>query len=275
MHIIFLSSLIPLPTLTEKIMTDLVSLTIEGGIATVTLNRPEKKNAFNDEMILQLGKAIENSNAGENCSCIVLRAEGNIFSAGLDLESANQDDPAGKLENIWKPVILSIVESKKLVVTEINGPAIGFGAAIALAGDIAFMAEEAFFQLPFADFGWVPDCGLTWMLYQQVGAKKAIEVILSGERYDGQSAATIGLVNHACKTDELTSNVSKFAKRLASLPPLAIQQAKKNLAFSIQNSIADTMSLEAQSQGRLFKTEDAAEAMQAFIEKRRPVFKGK
>lgn len=256
-------------------MTDLVSLAIEDGIATVTLNRPEKKNAFNDEMVLQLGKAFENANADEACSCIVLRAEGNIFSSGLDLEGANQDDAAGKLENVWKPMILSIVESDKPVISEINGPAIGFGAAIALAGDIAFMAEDAFFQLPFADFGWVPDCGLTWMLYQQLGTKKALEVMLSGQRYDGQSAENFGLVNHACSAEQLTDNVSKFAKRLACLPPIAIQQAKKNLAFSIQHSVAETMSQEAKSQGLLFKTEDAAEAMQAFIQKRRPVFKGK
>lgn len=256
-------------------MTELVNLSTESGIATVTLNRPEKKNAFNDEMILQLGKAIERANNADDTRCIVLRAAGDIFSAGLDLEGANQDDAAGKLENVWKPVILSIVESKKLIVSEINGPAIGFGAAVALTADISFMSEQAFFQLPFADFGWVPDCGLTWTLYQQLGGKKAIEVMLSGERYDGQSAAQLGLVNHACKNKELRERVSQFAMRLASLPPLATQQAKKNLAFSMQNSIADTMSQEAESQGVLFKTDDAAEAMQAFIQKRKPVFTGK
>lgn len=256
-------------------MTDLITLKVEAGVAIIALNRPEKKNAFNDEMILQLGKAIEGANADLACNCIVLRAEGNIFSSGLDLEGASQDDPAAKLENVWKPVILSIIKSKKLAISEVNGPAIGFGAAVALACDISFMAEEAFFQLPFADFGWVPDCGLTWMLCQQLGAKKAIEVILSGERYDGQSAERLGLVNQACKAEKLSDSVSKLAKRLASLPPLATQQAKQNLAFAIDHSIEETMSQEAQSQGTLFKTEDAAEAMQAFIQKRRPVFKGK
>ena len=256
-------------------MTNLVTLRIENSIATVTLNRPEKKNAFNDAMMQQMGEALASANTSEEANCIILRAEGNIFSAGLDLEGANQDDAADKLENVWKPAILNIAESNKPVIVEINGPAIGIGASIALAGDICYMANEAFFQLPFADFGWVPDSGLTWMLYQQLGAKKAYEVMLNGERLDGQSAAAMGLVNQAYSSEELTEKVDGIAKRLSRLAPLAVQHAKKNLAVATHSTLSQTMTQEAQTQGILFKTEDAAEAMQAFMQKRKPVFKGK
>lgn len=256
-------------------MFEFISVTDNAGIATITLNREAKKNAFNDEMVQQLGSAVATVNRDDMTQCIVIKANGAIFSAGLDLEGANQENAADNLENNWKPVILSLVESEKPVIAQVAGPAIGFGAAVVLACDIVVMSEDAFFHLPFNDFGWVPDCGLTWMINQQVGAKTAFEIITSGKRLSGTEAESIGLVNRALNLEELDGYVQTIAGRLASLPPLAVQQTKRNLAFANANSIADTMSQEARSQGKLFQTEDAAEAMAAFIQKRKAVFKGR
>lgn len=254
--------------------TDLVIYEVMGGLATLTLNRADKKNAFNDDMMQAFGEAIAKANSNKAVRSVLLKADGDIFCSGLDLAGANYEDPAHTLETVWKPVILSIAQSPKIFVAAINGPAIGFGAAVALACDICVMSDSAFFQFPFVSFGWVPDCGLTWLLTQQIGPKKTLQYLTTGERITADKALSLGLVNQLETADALLAACSKMAGIIAMQAPLALTAVKANVAAATTQPMADVMSLEAKVQGQLFASNDAVEAMKAFMQKRAPVFTG-
>ena len=254
-------------------MSKLVRTEIRNGVACIILNRGEKKNAFNDDMMNAFGVAISSVVDDPSARAVIIQAEGSVFCSGLDLADANQGDARHKLENVWKPIILSISEAPKPFLACVNGPAIGFGVAIVLACDIVHMAKETFLQMPFVDFGWVPDNGLTWQLTRLLGPKKAIELIASGDRLSGKTCASIGLANHAHDLSELVEHTFNHATKLAAKPPLALAHLKQLISKSQQLALPDLMSEEAASQEFLFTTKDAAEAKQAFMQKRPPVFR--
>ena len=255
-------------------MSALVETEIEKSVARILLNRPEKKNAFNDAMMDAFGAAISKVVSDPAAQVVIIQSKGSIFCSGLDLADANQGDARHKLENVWKPIILSISEAPKPVIASVGGPAIGVGAAIVFACDIIHMAKESFLQLPFIDFGWVPDNGLTWHFTRLLGPKKAIELFASGERLSGEVCAALGLVNQVHELSNLASQTEKHAQTLAAKPPLALAHLKQLISKSQQIALPDLMSEEAASQEFLFSTKDAAEAMQAFMQKRPPVFRG-
>lgn len=252
-----------------------VDYAVEAGVASVTLNRPEKKNAFNDQMVQELGAAIAAASEDNEVRSIVIAAEGNVFSSGLDLEGASNPSPKETLDTVWKPVLLDIAECRKMVITVVNGPAIGFGVAIALAGDMCLMSNEAFFQLPFTGFGWVPDCGLTWQLTRQLGEKRACEYIATGKKLTAAACAESGLVNAAVPAGQLAAEVTSLTQGLMLKAPLALERAKMLVRQSPLVSRSKLMTMEAEVQEFLFATEDAAEAIRAFVEKRSPKFQGK
>lgn len=252
----------------------LVRLDIDDNLATITLARAAKKNAFNDDMMSAFGKALDQVNGHSDIRTVTIAAEGDIFCSGLDLAGANFSDPAATLETVWKPTILKIANSDKIYIAAINGPAIGFGGAIALVCDICLMSNQAFFQFPFVSFGWVADCGLTWALTRQMGPKKALEYLATTDRIDAHQAVTLGLVNRAVPSADLQETTETLSKKIARQAPLALKYIKSNINAATTQSREDNMSLEAQVQGELFASKDAAEAMKAFIEKRPPNFTG-
>ena len=249
-------------------------------IATITLNRPEKLNALNDQMALELSDAMTNLDRDEETRVIILTGSGNAFSAGADLNetflkpalekkpsrvmSGWPEEACGLFRRITKPIIASI-----------NGPAIGFGCAVCLTCDIRIAAKSAKMGLGFVRVGTIPGDGATYFLPRLVGFGKACELIYTSRIIDSAEAEKIGLVNIVVDDADLESTTYNFAKTLIEAPPLALWWAKQVLYQSLDSSLTSQLRLETIGQKACFSTEDFIEAVQSFLEKRRPVYKGK
>ncbi len=244
------------------------------GIATITLNRPEKLNAFDWEMEAEFFKALGEVGQDKDVRVLVITGVAPAFSTGADVEEMLQRTAAkGGLtgEERYDLPFRDMVP----VIASINGLAIGAGLTITLQCDIRIAAEEARFSLPFVTFGIVPEAGSTYFLSRLVGIAKACELVFTGKTITAKEAKEIGLVNEVVPGAELKEATYKLAKRIAQAPPLAIRMAKKGLYQGLEASIKDQIEFEKSTLMTLMRTEDFQEAIRAFQEKRRPVFKGK
>jgi len=244
------------------------------GIATITLNRPEKLNAFNWEMEAEFFNALEEVGQDKDVRVLVITGAGPAFSTGADVEETLQKTvEEGGLtgEERYDLPFRNMVP----VIASINGFAVGAGLTITLQCDIRIAAEEARFLLPFVTFGLVPEAGSTYFLSRLVGIAKACELVFSGKTITAKEAKEIGLVNEVVPGAELKEATYKLAKRIAQAPPLAMRMAKKGLYQGLEASIKDQIEFEKSALMTLMRTEDFQEAIKAFQEKRKPVFKGK
>lgn len=255
-----------------------VKLEIEGEIATIYINRPEKMNSFDPVLRKELLEVVTLVDESEDLRVAILTGTGRAFSAGADLTAINDQDSwsvLAELENEYKPILLKINQSNKLFITAVNGAAAGAGSAFALIGDLCVMADNAFLLEAFAAIGLVPDCGASWFLSRKLGPKVALELILSGEKISANRCLELGLANKVVPADSLIEEAKKLAQFMASKAPLAVQYSKKLVNSTPDMSLSDTISLEAEYQEILVKTEDSSEGRAAFMEKRKPIFKGK
>lgn len=260
-------------------MTDLLETT-QDGIAWLTLNRPERLNAFSPAMLLALGEALQRLGGDASVGAIVITGAGRGFCAGGDvktMESRAGQSFEERVEGLRRmhqlPLLLRTIP--KIVIAMVNGPAAGAGLGLAMACDLRIAARSARFATGFAGVGYSGDFGGSWSLTRLVGTAKARELYFLGDIVDGTTAASIGLVNRVVDDEILQDETRTLARRIADGPRIAYGYMKRNLFAAETEPLAAVLEMEAVHQARTAMTEDHLEASTAFVEKRRPVFKGR
>lgn len=257
-------------------MTDTIAYDVKDGIATITLNRPESLNAFNREMRHGLNQATEQAANDESVRVVVLRGAGRAFCSGADLaEGLPADQVKGIIENEFKPALMNLATMPKPVIASVRGAAAGIGASFAFACDLTVMSDGAFFMMPFAMIGLVPDGGATMQLVRAVGQRKAYEMAIEGTRLSAQDAAEYGLANRVVLDADLETETMEWAKSLCDKAPLALACTKQVVRDVALAGLDQSISIEAEVQAGLAASEDCAEGIRAFFEKRPPVYRGR
>ncbi len=248
----------------------------EGGVATITLNRPEVLNAVNDRMAEELLEALRRAEREPEVRCVVLTGAGRAFCAGQDLRAREGEfSYAQHVRTRYVPLISKIQSLEKPVVAAVNGVAAGAGASLALACDLRVAAEEAAFLQAFARIGLVPDSGATYFLPRMVGLGKAFELCYLAEPLPAPEAARLGLVNWVVPGAQVLGKAKEVASRLAAGPTRAYGLTKRALYRNLHANLLDAMDYEAMLQDAAGRTQDHREGVQAFLEKRPPRFAGR
>ena len=249
------------------------------GVARITLNRPDVLNAISPELITAYGEAIQRAGSDETIRAVLVTGAGRGFCAGADLNSSGSPQrkmSSGQLlRTLYHPAIVGMRTMPKPVITAVNGVAAGAGMSIALAGDIVLAAQSASFLQAFSKIGLVPDAGSTWFLPRLVGDVRARALALLADKIPAEDAQQMGMVWKVYPDDQLAAEAQALAARLAKMPTKAYSLIKVALNASGDNSLADQLELEADSQDIASKTEDFREGVQAFLQKRQPDFKGR
>ncbi len=247
-------------------------------IATITLNRPDVLNALDDALIRALREAVERAAGDDAVRAVLITGAGRGFSSGADLASVPPSpslDLGQLLRERYHPVILAMRSMPKPVVCAVNGPAAGAGMSIALAGDIVLAARSAYFVQAFSKIGLVPDAGSTWFLPRYAGDVRARAMALLAERIDAPTAERFGLVWQVLDDEQLMPHARQLAARLAAQPTRACALIKQALNDSFGRDLPAQLELEASLQTQAGRTEDFAEGVAAFLQRRAPVFKGR
>ncbi len=259
-----------------------VDLRIEDGVAEVTLNRPERLNAWNQQFGDELRSALLEDCADDSVRSVLITGAGRGFSSGADLkdmlEQAVSGEPAPDvgdlLRNRYHPIIVGIRTLPKPVVAAVNGPAVGIGCSLALACDLIWAAESAIFGLAFVNIGLVPDGGSTFLVPAAVGKARALEMALLGDPVSAAEANSWGLINRVVPDARLMDDARDLARKLASGPTLSYANSKRALNNSVLKNMEEQLELEAQIQSEMTHTADFGEGVQAFVEKREARFQG-
>lgn len=249
-----------------------------GGVATLTMNRPETRNALNQPLLAALRETCEGLDDDPEIRAVVLTGAGAGFCSGADLKAAMaESNPPSNEERIerFHAIIRAIVNSKKPFVAALNGGAVGFGADLALACDLRVMSTEAYIQEKFVKIGLMPDGGGTFWLPRLVGIGRALEFMLLGTKIDSAQAEQLGLTNRVAAPGDLMAVAEELARELAGGPPLAFAEIKAATRASWTGTALDALDREKEAQSRLLSTEDMGEGVTAWAQRRAPVFKGK
>ena len=247
------------------------------GVATVTLDRPDALNALTVPLKEGLVDAFRAFASDDAVRAVVLTGAGRAFCAGQDLHERLQPDAlplADEIRARYNPLIRAMRALPKPIVAAVNGVAAGAGASLAFACDIRIAAEDASFLLAFGRVGLIPDSGATWLLPRLIGGAKAAELALTTDPLSAADAERLGLVARIVPAAELLSEARALAGRLAAAAPVALALTKEALERSWTSSFEEQLELEAELQGRAGSTADHAEGIAAFIERRRPHFRG-
>ena len=247
-------------------------------IGKTTLNRPEKYNSFVREMALALQNILNDCANDDSIRCILITGSGKAFCAGQDLKEAT--DPEGpEIEQIvrehYNPIIRKIREIEKPVIAAVNGIAAGAGANVALACDIVVAGQSANFIQAFSKIGLIPDSGGTYFLPRLIGLPKATALMMTGESISAEKAEKMGMIYAVYEDAEFESESLQLAKSISEMPTKGLGYTKRLLTHSLNNSLDEQLDLEAETQALSAKSEDHKEGVQAFLEKRPPVFTGK
>jgi 2-(1,2-epoxy-1,2-dihydrophenyl)acetyl-CoA isomerase len=255
-----------------------IGLKIENKVATITLNRPEVFNSFNREMALLLQNVLDDCEANPEVRAIVLTGNGKAFCAGQDLKEVTDPDlnPGFKkiLEEHYNPIILKIRNLNKPVIAAVNGVAAGAGANIALACDIVVAHVKVNFIQAFSLIGLVPDSGGTYILPRLIGFQKATGLAMLGDKIGAEEAEKMGMIYKCVSLDTFEQTVKDLALKLANMPTKALGMIKELFNASKTNTLEDQLAMESKYQIEAAQSEDYKEGVAAFIEKRKPNFKG-
>lgn len=251
-----------------------------GGVATITLARPERLNAFNAAMHADLRRALDDCETDTAVRVVVLTGEGRAFSSGQDL---TEDLPRGgdgaidlstPLARDYNPLVRRLMGFPKITLVALNGPAVGAAMNIALCCDIAVAARSAYLQEAFIRIGLVPDAGGTWILPRILGPKRALALMLTGDPVPAEEAQRLGLLFQVYDDASFGGEATALARRLAESPALAARLTKRAVAESSGNALEDQLALEAMLQREAGSSPDFAEGLAAFRDKRPPRFSG-
>jgi 2-(1,2-epoxy-1,2-dihydrophenyl)acetyl-CoA isomerase len=254
---------------------------VADGVATLTLNRPERLNALSAPIMEGLLEALPRLAADEGVGAVVLTGAGRAFCAGGDVKRmAEQTVPRSSEEDVAllrarMDISRLLHEMPKPTIAMVNGPAAGAGLAMALACDLRFAGQSARFVTAFAKVGFSGDFGGSYFLSKLVGTGKARELYFTAEPLDAAQALALGIANRVVPDAELAATTMAFAKKLAAGPRIALGLMKQNLNAAENGTLAELLDLEARRQIETGKTEDHKEAAKAFVEKRAPVFRGR
>ncbi|HKZ78208.1 MAG TPA: enoyl-CoA hydratase [Pyrinomonadaceae bacterium] len=261
-------------------MPEHIDIDEQSGIVTITLNRPEKLNAFSGHMRRDLAEALEEAGSDRSVRVVVITGAGRAFCAGGDVafmaELIERQDAEefARLLGAAQRVITSIREMTKPVIAAINGPASGAGCNLALACDLRIASTNATFSQSFVKVGLHPDWGGTYFLPRLVTPNKACELFFLGEVIDAEEAWRLGIVNRVVKPEELNAVTQEFADRLRNAAAISIAAAKQAVYLSDAANLEEMLRYETETQMRCFASQDAREGIRAFLEKRASKFTG-
>jgi 2-(1,2-epoxy-1,2-dihydrophenyl)acetyl-CoA isomerase len=256
-----------------------IQKTIQNGVATLTLNRPEVFNSFHREMALLLQKELDSCATNDAVRAIVLTGNGKAFCAGQDLKEVTDPNlnPGFKkiLEEHYNPIITKIRALDKPVLAAVNGVAAGAGANIALACDIVIAHEKVSFIQAFSKIGLVPDSAGTFFLPRLIGFGKASALMMLGDKVSATEAENLGMIYKVTTLEDFQTEVQTIATTLAQMPTKALGMTKQLLNASMSNTLEAQLAFESKLQIEAAQSEDYAEGVAAFVGKRKPEFKGK
>jgi enoyl-CoA hydratase/carnithine racemase len=252
---------------------------LRDGIATITLDRAEKMNAFAGSMREDLLRAIEAAVVDPAARVLVITGAGRAFCAGGDIDNMarlkSEGAPFDEIEALMgagAAVVRALQAFDRPTLAAVNGPAAGAGLGLALACDLRLAADTATFGATFSRIGLHPDWGCSWSLPRLVGPSRALRMIWTGEVIDAAHAARIGLVDQLVPTGDFQNSVAALAKRLAAAPPVAVARAKQAIERSARATLEEMLAFEVEAQRAAWESSDSGEGIAAFVEKRPPRF---
>lgn len=255
-----------------------INFEILNGVAKITLSNPEKYNAFYRDMALELQSRLDECQENDDIRAVFLTGQGKAFCAGQDLEEAISSD-GPELSKIvsehFNPIIIQIRNLRKPVIAAVNGVAAGAGANIALACDIVVAKDSASFIQAFSKIGLIPDSGGTFFLPRILGLQKASALMMLGDKILGPEAEKLGMIYKSIEDELFDVESWKIAEKLSKMPTYGLWLTKKALNESLGNSLVKQLALEDELQSTAGESYDYNEGVNAFLEKRKPVFKGK
>ncbi|WP_017753437.1 enoyl-CoA hydratase-related protein [Calidifontibacillus oryziterrae] len=256
-------------------MFETIKFEVTSGVAWLTLNRPDKLNAFTEQMNTEIVRALKDVARNPEVRCLVITGEGRAFCAGEDLGSLGEETNHGEiLRNRYNPMIKQLATLEKPVIAAINGVAAGAGLSLALACDFRLASEKASLVEAFIHIGLIPDSGNLYYLPRLVGQAKALELAMLGEKISANEAKSIGLVTKVIPLESWHDEVSSFAEKLANMPTKAIGLIKRYVNDSWDSDLIEMLEKEAVGQRAAGVTNDHKEGVAAFLEKRKPQFHG-
>jgi len=251
---------------------------VVNGVAYLTLNRPEVFNSFNREMALRLQSDLDHCTENSEVRAIVISGNGKAFCAGQDLKEVTTPElnPGFKaiLDEHYNPIIQKIRSISKPVIAAVNGVAAGAGANIALVCDIVVASEKASFIQAFSKIGLVPDSGGTFFLPRLIGFQKASALMMLGDKVSAEEAENLGMIYKVFNAEDFTAEVTVLAEKMAKMPTKALGMTKQLLNESMSNSLNEQLAMESKFQIEAAQSNDYNEGVNAFVEKRKPNFKG-
>lgn len=260
-------------------MNNSILIKIENQVAYITLNRPDVFNSFNREMAFSLQSILDDCEHNNGVRSIVITGNGKAFCAGQDLKEVTNPElnPGFKkiLEEHYNPIITRIRAINKPIIAAVNGVAAGAGANIALSCDLVVASNKASFIQAFSKIGLIPDSGGSFFLPRLIGFQKASALMMLGDKVTAEEAEELGMIFKVISSESFNEEVEKLAIKLANMPTKALGLIKELLNKSITNTLEQQLELEGKLQIEAALSEDYTEGVNAFMEKRKPIFKGK
>ena len=266
----------------SDVMSDPVLLDVENGVATVTLNRPDDRNALSAELSAAILDAVDEVEADDDARCLVVEGTEGTFCAGGDVNAmvelmsgaAELHEAVERIQQETHRVIRRVAEFHLPTIAKVDGVAYGAGANLAIAADITLASADARLSFGFRQVGLGVDSGTSYLLPRQVGVSRAKELVFTGEMLDAEEAADLGLFNHVYEED-FDERADEFVEPIAAGPTVALRHSKKLIEQGMDASLADALDNEAAAQAAVFATEDHEEGATAFMEGREPEFEGR